>query len=157
MIKISYYKTVNDKTLKAFCLLAEKSYHHNMNIFVYVNNKEDLSLFDKSLWTYSKKQFIPHATIYDPYPEKQPVLLGDEYNNLNESTGIIFINISKERILSILNLVKNFQRIFFLYDDSEIITDYVIQDILIKSVIKQFEFKSYTQDTGSNWNLNKLI
>jgi hypothetical protein len=40
MIKISCYKTTQEKLSRAFCNLAEKCYHSAIKIFVYTNSKE---------------------------------------------------------------------------------------------------------------------
>ena len=62
MIKVSCYKTIQEKLPRAFCMLAEKCYHNGIKIFVYTNSNEYTVELDKVLWTYSKKQFIPHGT-----------------------------------------------------------------------------------------------
>jgi DNA polymerase IIIc chi subunit len=165
MIKISYYKTTSDRFSKAFCMLAEKCYHNNIGIFVYTNNEKCTMELDKALWTYSKKQFIPHGTIHDPHPEKQPILLGEEFKNLNNSSSLLIINANEDQILTILHSVgKNqpvmasspkgdvaIQRLFFLYEENPITTAPNLQNILGTSAIGEFNFESYTQEINGNW------
>lgn len=153
MIKISCYRTLQDKLPKAFCMLAEKCHHNKINVFVYVNTKELMSDLDKTLWTYSKKQFIPHGTIHDPYPEKQPILLGAEFKNLNNASGMIIINANEKQLLSILSSDENFnrkqcKRLFFLYDQHSATSDETIKNIITTSSLGEFSFESYIQDNN---------
>jgi len=156
MIKVSLYKTTQDKLSKAFCSLAEKCYHNNISIFVYTNNKESTKELDRILWTYSKKQFIPHATIHDNYPEKQPILLGDELVNLNNSSNMMIINTGREKIFSALSTPDQFdltkcQRIILLFDDEHSFSKQEIEDILIKSPVRDFKVEAYIQNSDKSW------
>ena len=89
MIKISCYKTTPEKLSRAFCNLAEKCYHSAIKVFVYTNSKEQAFELDTVLWIYSRKQFIPHGTIYDTWPEKQPILIGSELKNFKHPNKIL--------------------------------------------------------------------
>ncbi|MFK7967577.1 MAG: DNA polymerase III subunit chi [Rickettsiaceae bacterium] len=158
MIKISCYKTIQEKLPKAFCMLAEKCYHNNIKVFVYTNSKEYTLELDRVLWTYSKKQYIPHSTIHDLLPEKQPILIGSELRNLNNSSNMIIVNASESKILSILLsnedlLVKKCERLFFLYDRSTAIPSNNIKNIIAKSSLDSFKFESYIQDDNNSWQV----
>lgn len=158
MIKISCYKTIQEKLPKAFCMLAEKCYHNNIKVFVYTNSKEYTLELDRVLWTYSKKQYIPHSTIHDLLPEKQPILIGSELRNLNNSSNMIIVNASESKILSILLsnedlLVKKCKRLFFLYDRSTAIPSNNIKNIIAKSSLDSFKFESYIQDDNNSWQV----
>ncbi|NDA91625.1 MAG: hypothetical protein EBY20_12170, partial [Alphaproteobacteria bacterium] len=63
MIKISCYKTTQEKLSRAFCNLAEKCYHSAIKIFVYTNSKEQAFELDTVLWIYSRKQFIQFKSL----------------------------------------------------------------------------------------------
>ena len=158
MIKISCYKTIQEKLAKAFCMLAEKCYHNNIKVFVYTNSKEYTLELDRVLWTYSKKQYIPHSTIHDLLPEKQPILIGSELRNLNNSSNMIIVNASESKILSILLsnedlLVKKCERLFLLYDRSTAIPSNNIKNIIAKSSLGSFKFESYIQDDNNSWQV----
>lgn len=160
MIKISLYKTTQDNLPKAFCALAEKCYHNGISAFVYTNNKETSALLDRVLWTYSKKQFIPHGTIYDPHPEKQPILLGDEIRNLNNSSSIIAIDADKDKIFAILSTLdqfdlSNFQRLILLVNQEKVFSKDQLEEIFIKSSLKEFKLEVYLQTSDGNWSQQK--
>lgn len=157
MIKISLYKTTQDNLPKAFCALAEKCYHNGISAFVYINNKETTAVLDRVLWTYSKKQFIPHGTIYDPYPEKQPILLGNELRNLNNSSSMIAINIDKEGLLSILSNfnqfdLNNFQRLILLANQEKVFSRDELDEVFDKSLLKDFKLETYLQNPDGSWS-----
>lgn len=159
MIKISCYRTIQEKLPKAFCMLAEKCYHNKINVFVYANNKETLAELDKVLWTYSKKQFIPHGTIHDPHPEKQPILLGEEFKNLNNVSNLMIINADENQLLSILSTDENFntkcERLFFVYAQDGDVSDGAIKNILTTSSLGEFKFESYMQGEDNSWRVIK--
>ena len=46
----------------------------------------------KNLWTYSRKQFIPHGSKLDPQPEKQPIYITDELQNPNSASVLVIIS-----------------------------------------------------------------
>lgn len=113
---------------------------------------------DKTLWTYSKKQFIPHATLLDAHQEKQMILLGNEFKNLNDASSLMMINASEEQILKVLSSDEEFntkkcQRLFFLYDEDFKIKDSDIREMLSKSSIPRFKLDSYIQTSTENWKI----
>lgn len=158
--KISVYKTVQEKLPKAFCMLAEKCYHNGISVFVYTNSNEYAIELDRVLWSYSKKQFIPHATIHDLFPEKQPILIGSEFKNLNNASGVIIVNLSESEILSILSnrnlLASQYERLFFIYDDSVSLSGKSIKNIIIKSSIVDGKFESYVQSDNNSWQAENI-
>jgi len=162
MIKVSCYKTIQEKLPKAFCMLAEKCYHNGIKLFVHTNSKEYTFELDRVLWTYSKKQFIPHSTIHDLLPEEQPILIGSELKILNNSSNMIIVNASESKILSILSSVENFpvtkcERLFFLSDNSSSVSSENIKNIITKSSIGEFKFESYVQDDTNGWRVQTII
>ena len=156
-MRISCYRTIREKLPKAFCMLAEKCYNNGIKVFVYTNSKEYILELDEILWTFSKKQFIPHGTIYDPFPEKQPILIGSELKNLNNSLGMIIINASLNGILPILSsdnfTINAFKRLFFLYDQTDPISASDIKEIVNKSSLAQekYSFETYIQSGDNSW------
>lgn len=160
MTKVIYYQTTSDKLTKAFCLLAEKCYHTNMGVFVYTINQTIGTEFDKSLWTYSKKQFIPHGTIHDIETEKQPILIGWELKILNNPDVALLVNIEREKLLEFIELISRsgdspFKRLLFLYDQTTALTSMEIEEIISRSAIKDFVFSSFYQDENNNWHNSK--
>ena len=162
MIKVICYKTTQEKLPRTFCTLAEKCYHSNAPTFVYTNGKESTVELDKILWTYSRKQFIPHGTIYDLSPEKQPILISSELKNLNNSSNLIIINADESKILSILSSNENLtltkcKRLFLLYDHATSASNENIKDIISKSSLHDLRFESYVQADDNSWQIQSDI
>ena len=162
MIKISCYKTTQEKLSRAFCNLAEKCYHSAIKIFVYTNTKEQAFKLDTVLWIYSRKQFIPHGTIYDILPEKQPILIGSELKNFNNSSSMIIINPDESKILSILSSTQDFdtskcERLFFLHDNISSLSNQNINNIIIKSPLLDFRLDFYVQADNNTWYIQNNV
>lgn len=138
-------------------MLAEKCYHNSVNIFVYTDSREYTLELDRILWTYSKKQFIPHGTINDPHPEKQPILIGSAPLNIDKTyDGIMLVNTDVDKILLLLGNdkavnVNTVKRFFFLYDQEFNISDTDLRDIFTKSAFSDFNFESYVQSEKGGW------
>jgi DNA polymerase-3 subunit chi len=162
MVKISCYKTTQEKLSRAFCNLAEKCYHNAIKIFVYTNSKEQAFELDTVLWIYSRKQFIPHGTIYDILPEKQPILIGSELKNFNNSSSMIIFNPDESKILSILSSTKDFdiskcERLFFLHDNISSLSNQNINNIIIKSPLLDFRLDFYVQADNNTWYVQNNV
>lgn len=151
MIKISYYNTSKDRLPKAFCMLAEKCYHNDIKLFVSTNHEKSTREFDTVLWTYSKKQFIPHGTIHDLSPEKQPILLGEVFKNLNKATSMIIINADETKLLDFLASADQIDRLFFIYSEDEKMLASRLKELITTSAIGEFEFESYIQEVNGSW------
>ena len=162
MIKISCYKTTPEKLSRAFCNLAEKCYHSAIKVFVYTNSKEQAFELDTVLWIYSRKQFIPHGTIYDTWPEKQPILIGSELKNFNNSSSMIIINPDESKILSVLSVNANFdvnkcERLFLLYDNVNLLSNQDINNIIVKSSLHNFRLDFYIQSDNNAWHVQRNV
>lgn len=162
MIKISYYKAVQGRLPKAFCMIAEKCYHNDIKIFVYTKSEKYTFELDTVLWTYSRKQFIPHSTIHDLLPEKQSILIGSELKNLSHYSAMIIVNASENMLISMLlserNLfIKQYTRLFFLYDDNILLSSKNIKDVLSKFLEQEFEFKSFLQNDNNSWQAQNVV
>lgn len=117
MQQFSLYHTAEGLLYKTACLLVEKSYHSNARIIVLTPDLEVQESLNKLIWTYSKKQFIPHGSKLDPLPEKQPIYITHELENLNHASILIIIApFDIENILKTKHFVEHFQRIIILYD-----------------------------------------
>ncbi|WP_375333063.1 MULTISPECIES: DNA polymerase III subunit chi [unclassified Candidatus Tisiphia] len=117
MQQFSLYHTAEGLLYKTTCLLVEKSYHSNLRIVVLTPDIEVQESLNKMIWTYSRKQFIPHGSKLDPLPEKQPVYITHQLENPNQASILIIIApFDIEEILNNKQYVAHFQRIIIIYD-----------------------------------------
>lgn len=156
MVKISYYKTNHELLNKSFCQLAQKCYYGKGNSYVIVDNIDVMKELDTVLWTYSQKHFIPHATISDPLPEKQPILISDSLEHINSANYsiVILVNPTKTKLISALLAVKEskyLQKILIISDDKQKINFAEIQNILLTCPLKCDTIECFAQNTSGQW------
>lgn len=154
MIKISCYKTNQETLTKTFCQLAYKCYVSLLNTCVITNNEELTQELDKTLWTFSKKYFIPHATDKDPLPEKQPIFITNSVINPNNSKILIVVNPSNELLINIISKEKIFAditKILVIIDNNTLINFTDINNIFIKSHFKMISIDFFECDLNNSW------
>jgi len=151
MQQFSLYHATEGLLYKTTCLLIEKSYHSNAKIVVLTPDADVQELLNKLLWTYSKKQFIPHGSKLDPLPQKQPVYITHELENPNKSSILIIISpFDIEEIFSYKDYIKHFQRIIIIYDSLDDLNLIVstINGLAIATPI----IDCYQQNPNGVWN-----
>ncbi len=160
MIKISCYKTTNDSLTKTFCQLAQKCYNSSLNTCVITDNEQLTEELDRTLWTFSKKFFIPHATDKDPIPEKQPIFITNSIINPNCSSLLIVVNPSTESLLKIISepefLIK-INKVLIIFDNDDIINFHHIKNIFIKSHLQITSIDFFQRNINGSWQeINNL-
>ncbi|WP_341763995.1 DNA polymerase III subunit chi [Candidatus Tisiphia endosymbiont of Beris chalybata] len=118
MQQFSLYHASEGSLYKTACQLVEKSYHNKFKIIILTPDIEAQELLNKLIWTYSRKQFIPHGSKLDPLPEKQPIYLTSELENPNQANVLIILApFNIEEILSNAPYIGHFQRIIIIYEE----------------------------------------
>ena len=74
MTRIDFYRYAEDKVRFA-CRLAAKAHSQSSRLVVWSPQREVLSEFDRSLWTYQATGFVPHCFVEAPVAEETPVIL----------------------------------------------------------------------------------
>lgn len=156
MIKISCYKTRIDQLAKTFCQLAQKCYHASINTCVITCDNDSTVELDKVLWTYSRKEFIPHSTNLDPLPNLHPIYITDSLENPNDSKIIILINPTQERLLQFFTYPNKtnlgaLDKIMIIFDDNQNIQYEEINNIIQKIQFNNFEINLFEQENSGAW------
>lgn len=154
MIKISCYRTPSETLAKTFCQLAQKCYQSSFNTCVITKDTESTLELDKTLWTFSKKYFIPHATDQDPLPEKQPIFITNSVINPNKSTYLIIVNPTSESLINIISekkIFKDLTKIFIIFEDNTI-NFQTISYILSKSHYETITIDFFEQNINGSWH-----
>jgi DNA polymerase-3 subunit chi len=109
-MRIDFYRLSFLPLEKALPRLLEKAYEKRMNALVVTKDAEETEFLDRELWTYTTKFFLPHGTIRDNRPERQPVLIAEETVDTNRpavvaSTGkpLAVLPPSCERLLYVFD------------------------------------------------------
>ena len=89
MTEINFYHlTVTTKT-QALPRLLAKIYGLGHKLLLYTQDESVMKLYDELLWSFSTKVFLPHATMNDPIPEKQPLYLTNDPTDLKNKATIL--------------------------------------------------------------------
>ncbi|GAA5251901.1 hypothetical protein KNCP2_01890 [Candidatus Rickettsia kedanie] len=108
-------------------------------------------MLNKNLWTYSRKQFIPHGSKLDPQPERQPVYITDELQNPNNASVLIIISPTAiEKILQIKDYVEVFKRIIIITDLPEDLKELTVK--INKFTEQENKIDCFTQNLRGTWN-----
>jgi DNA polymerase-3 subunit chi len=151
MQQFSIYQTSDELLLKSILLLIEKCYHSDLKSVVLTIDADQQEMLNKSLWTYSRKQFIPHGSKLDPQPEKQPIYITDELQNPNNASVLILISpIDIEKILQVKDYIKIFKRIIIITDLPEDLKELAAK--INKFTTPQNKIDCFKQDARSSWN-----
>ena len=161
MAKINFYQTQSEDIAKTFCKISEKCYYSNSNTLVITENEDYSNSVDKSLWTYSKEHFIPHATSRDPLPDRQSILITTKPENLNNSEIIIFVNPRRQVILD--SIAGNSQidlnqitKIIFIIDKTNIVQAPEIKRLIDTSAICALEVSYFIKNPKGVWEESKI-
>ncbi|WP_341791665.1 DNA polymerase III subunit chi [Rickettsia endosymbiont of Gonocerus acuteangulatus] len=151
MQQFSIYQTSDELLLKAIFLLIEKCYYSDLKSIVLTVDAEQQEMLNKNLWTYSRKQFIPHGSKVDPQPEKQPIYITDTLQNPNNASVLIIISPNNiEKILQAKEYISDFKRIIIITDLTE---DLKKLSLKISQITEQENnIDCFTQDQRGSWN-----
>jgi len=72
--------------------LLEKTLARGWRAMVRGEDPELLARLDERLWTYRDEAFLPHGLASEPLPERQPVLLSADGNNLNGAEALFVVD-----------------------------------------------------------------
>jgi DNA polymerase-3 subunit chi len=149
--KISFYRAIPDLLDKSICLIAEKCYLNGLRAVVLAADSELQESLNNKLWTYSKKQFIPHGSSNDPLPQLQPIFITTQIQNPNQSTVLITVNCLPE--LSASEEYGWFERVIIIYTDTAT-ADFLSEISVIQNNPKNsYKIEHFQQNIKGQWSL----
>lgn len=113
--KISFYQVFKNLE-KVLYIIAEKCYNQGLRTTIITPDFKSQELVNAILWTYDKVGFLPHGSKLDPMPSQQPIYITTEFENINGSNTLIYVNKTPSLIDSDLLLID---RIILIYDCSQ--------------------------------------
>ncbi|MCC8419111.1 MAG: DNA polymerase III subunit chi [Rickettsia endosymbiont of Glossina mortisans submortisans] len=152
MQQFSIYQTSDELLLKSILLLIEKCYHSDLKSVVLTADTDQQETLNKNLWTYSRKQFIPHGSKTDSQPEKQPIYITDELQNPNNASVLIIISpIDIGKILQEKEYIEAFKRIVIITDLPENLKELTVK--INKFTKQENKIDCFTQNSRGAWNI----
>lgn len=112
--EINFYQT-DEAVAKSIAPLLLKVLGEKKRVFIFCQNKAQVSEIDSALWNYGRNKFIPHSTISDREfdPKRQPVFISDKEENLNSADFLLFIDQPSEAFIS------KFSRVFYFFEEGK--------------------------------------
>lgn len=77
MTQVDFHSNVPDRLLYS-CRMVRRIHRAGRQVLVWCDDPVRLDQFDKLLWTFSDRDFIPHVAAGDPLASETPVLLAAE-------------------------------------------------------------------------------
>lgn len=152
---INCYQTTPANLIYTGCELARKAYESGNHCFIMAPTKEFVEEFDQTLWSYSRKYFVPHATSSDPLPTKQPIFISTEFGWQNQARILLLINPKRDTIietsLEIKKEIKSIEKIIFLIEQDNELSLLNMRDILEKTYAAASEINFFQQKNNNSW------
>lgn len=151
MQQFSIYQTSDELLLKSILLLIEKCYHSDLKSVILTADADQQEMLNKNLWTYSRKQFIPHGSKTDLQPEKQPIYITDELQNPNNASVFVIISPTDiGKILQAKEYIRVFKRIIIITDLPEDLKELTVK--INKFTEQENKIDCFTQNLRGMWN-----
>lgn len=154
-MQINYYKTNKEFLSKSFCQIVEKSFAQYVQTYVIANSSELVDMLDVVLWTYSRKNFLPHAKITDPLPESQPILILSIDNLKQDLFGnIILVNVNLEGLRSVINAFsksKAIEKLSVMNDETIEVSRESLLDLANKCNLDVKNYSVFRQLSNATW------
>lgn len=112
--EVNFYQ-YDDLLIRSLAPIVLKIQEERNKVLILCESDEQTKELDLALWTYGRNKFIPHATSLDKNFEakRQPVLITNIAQNINEATYLIFLGqVNKD-------FVDGFNRAFYFYSYSD--------------------------------------
>jgi len=90
--EIRFYHLLRQRLDEALPLLVEKAVGAGLRLHVRCVDKAMIEQIDKCLWTYKPESFLPHAKQGGKFDARQPVLISEENDNINDATALLVVN-----------------------------------------------------------------
>ena len=86
---IDFYDVIPGNLTPSIIRLLSKAYASNQRCIFMSPDEERVKVVDKTLWTFSTKEFIPHGDKELGFCDKQPIYFTSTFENPNNATVLI--------------------------------------------------------------------
>ncbi len=90
--------------------LLERTLQRGWRALVRARDRGRLSEVDALLWTYREDSFLAHGLASEPHAERQPVLLSESMENLNNAQALFIVDDAETGV------TEAFERCFIIFD-----------------------------------------
>jgi len=89
MTDVRFYHLQKQTLDEALPLILEKAYSANHRVLVKMSNAPEVERMNTHLWAYKAEKFLPHGSVKNGHPEKQPIWLTDKDENDNNANVLV--------------------------------------------------------------------
>ncbi|RZJ43922.1 MAG: DNA polymerase III subunit chi [Brevundimonas sp.] len=90
--------------------LLEKTREKGWRALIRTPDPARTAALDEHLWTWREDSFLAHGRSGDPFPERQPILIGEDGENRNGAQALFIVEGAD------LSAAETFERCFILFD-----------------------------------------
>tara|TARA_R110002095_G_scaffold88639_2_gene77436 strand:+ start:2467 stop:2919 length:453 start_codon:yes stop_codon:yes gene_type:complete len=91
MADISFYQLTQGSLEKSVAKLLEKVYLAGLKSVLFFETNDALEIYNKLLWTFSSKTFLPHGSSKEGQSKEQPLWLTTIFENPNEADVLAYV------------------------------------------------------------------
>ena len=143
---IMFYHAIETNMIAVLFELLKKSFKDNKRCLVCIDTPENATNISESLWAFQDNFILPHGLITEDMPDKQPILLTHNTDNINNADYIFFIGLIQ------ITDTEHFKRCIVIFDDtSEDIKLHTREQF--KLLKKNNVTLKYYQQTNGKWHL----
>lgn len=140
-MQIDFYEVMSGNLISSLVRLLAKIYTSQKRCIFLGPNEEFVKVMDRTLWTFSTREFIPHGDKSLGFSDMQPIYLTSQYENPNNAS-VLVINGSFE--------FKQYQnvmdRLLFVFED-----DAETAEALFHTLQKGEKNVNYWRQSAKGW------
>ena len=141
-----FYHALETSAVAVLFELLKKSFQDNKRCLVCVDTLNNADVMSENLWKHQDDFILPHGLITQEMPDKQPILLTNNTENINHADYIFFIGLVQ------ITDIEHFKRCVVIFDDmSETVKDHARNQF---TILKNNNITvKYYQQINNKWHL----
>ena len=92
MSEVGFYHLLTMPLDRALPKLLERAISGGRHVVVLAGSEERVEYLNSLLWTYEEASFLPHGSVRDGYPDRQPVWLTAKDENPNQASILMMVD-----------------------------------------------------------------
>ncbi len=143
---VMFYHALETSAVAVLFELLKKSFQDNKRCLVCVDTLDNADVMSENLWKHQDDFILPHGLITQEMPDKQPILLTNNTENINHADYIFFIGLVQ------ITDIEHFKRCVVIFDDmSETVKDHARNQF---KILKNNNITvKYYQQINNKWHL----
>ena len=90
--EVGFYHLLSTPLERALPRLLERAFSQGHRIVVRAASAERVEHLNAALWTYEEAAFLPHGSVRDGNPARQPIWLTDREENPNGASTLVLVD-----------------------------------------------------------------